>query len=415
MAFENLFKPIKLGPMEVKNRINLSPMNMHYSDGKGFVTEQDIAFYKSIAMGGTGLVTTGAIAATESVAEYQKKMFIMHFFDPIHIAGFQEFVEEVHEHGGKVALQFSPGFGGIARYQEVPPPAPSAIVGPGPMPEFIPKAYKKLADRISFPKVWFSHLIPRPMTVSEILKLQEDYARSCKLALNTGADSIEIHGHGGYLVHQFLSPLSNLRTDQYGGSVENRARFLTELVAKIKDAVQDRCAVAVRISADEHTPGGFTIKDVIATLKLCKKAGLDYADLSDGCYETFKYLFPEEESDHLLNEAAQIRKETGLPVITPSVHDPVHAENAVKEGKTDMIGLGRQLLADPQWPNKVQANKPQDIRKCKRDYSCLMWIFLEGRTRCTVNENLGREKYMPEYLPKRKSAKFSRSLLSKDE
>ena len=212
---------------------------------------------------------------------------------------------------------------------------------------------------------------------------------------------------------QFLSPRSNKRIDLYGGALENRMRFLIETLRKIRYVVEDRLAVTVRLSAQEHLPGGLTIEETKVIAKECQKAGADAIHLSDGSWEALKYFLPEKETEHLLDEAQEIKKELTIPVITPSIHDPEHAERAIREGKTEMISLGRQLLADPEWANKVRENRMGEIVRCKRDLVCLAWLSANCAARCTVNPNLGRERFMPEYWPQKKSAVLPTSLMKK--
>lgn len=410
--FENLLKPIKIGPHEIKNRIAMAPCNLHFSDGEGLITEQWIMYYSSRAKGGIGLTIVGAVMANKEDAE-AASLVIPRLDDVWHIPPFQEIVEIVHEHDSKCFIQLVPGLGRQSRLPKRPIMVPS-IVPMEKIPDMQVKALQQVQDRFFPFKIGAGYGNYKEMTIDDIQKVQDNFAKSCRYAIYAGFDGIELHFPHGYLGHSFLSPRTNLRKDQYGGSFENRFRFLKELIGKVRAEIGKRCALGVRISANEHMAGGLTPEDFKAIAKECEKEGLDYIHLSDGCFEAFKYFFPEHENDHILDEAKIIKQGLNIPIITPSVHDPVHAEEAIKAGKTDMISLGRQLFADPEWANKVKEGRPQDIVRCKRDYVCLLWLYTEGRIRCSVNPNLGRERYMQEYWPKKKSSAFPHSLMAKE-
>jgi len=412
MKFENLLKPIKIGPVEIKNRISMAPCNVHFSDGLGYPTDQDMMYYAARAKGGLGLTIVGAVMANRQDAE-AASLVIPRLDDVSHVGPFQEIVEVVHEFGSKCFVQLVPGLGRQSRLPRAPVMVPS-LVPMEKIPELQIKQLRQVSDRFLPLLLGAGYGNQKEMSIADIERVIENYGKSVRLATYAGFDGVEIHSPHGYLTHQFLSPRTNKRTDRYGGSIENRMRFLMEIIDVCKAELEDRCALGVRISADEHMPGGMTVEDVKVITKECVKRGVDYIHLSDGCMEAQKYFFPEEESDHLLDEAKQIREGLGVPLITPSVHDPAHGDAAIAAGKTDMISLGRQLMCDPDWPIKVQEGREGDINRCRRDATCLMWLFTEGRVRCAYNPNLGRERFMPEYWPQKKQgAKLPDSLMRK--
>lgn len=412
MEFENLLKPIQIGPHEIKNRISMAPCNVHFSDGLGYPTDQDMCYYAARAKGGLGLTIVGAVMANREDAE-AASLVIPRLDDVSHVGPFQEIVEVVHEFGSKCFVQLVPGLGRQSRLPRKPVMVPSLV----PMekhPELQIKQLRQVSNRFLPLTLGAGYGNQKEMTITDITRLVENYGKSVLLALYAGFDGVEIHAPHGYLAHQFLSQRTNKRTDRYGGSLKNRMRFVLELIEVSKAEIGGRAALGMRISANEHMPEGMTVDDVKIITKECVKAGLDYIHLSDGCMEAQKYFFPEEESDHLLDEANQIRKGLGVPLITPSVHDPAHGDAAIAAGKTDMISLGRQLMADPDWPNKVKEGRVDEINRCRRDATCLMWLFTEGRVRCAYNPNLGRERFMPEYWPQKKQgAKLPDSLMKK--
>ena len=186
-----------------------------------------------------------------------------------------------------------------------------------------------------------------------------------------GFDGLEIHAPHGYLEHQFLSPRSNKRTDDYGGSLENRMRFLLECYDSARAAVGDAIPIGVRLSGDEHMPDGIHHDEMKVVVKTLGERGIDYVHMSDGSYEALKHFFPEK--DGTMIEPAESFKSVlpkGVPVICASIHDPAKSAAAIREGRIDMVSLGRQMLADPDYANKVQAGEKVD--KCSRCCECLL-------------------------------------------
>lgn len=405
MAFEKVLEPIKIKDVKIKNRVVMAPMNMTYSTQGGYVTPQDIAHLARRAEGGFGLVVTGAVIATKLASPHvwQRNLYL---YDESFIPGLNMLVDACHAFGAKVFIQLSIGFGRQGHALDgTQPYAPSAI----PVyinPDMVPKGIVDFVSR--HPIILESeYRIPREMTIEEILSEEKEYAKACRRAVVAGFDGIEIHAPHGYLEHQFLSPRSNKRTDLYGGSLENRMRFLVEVTISVLEAVKGVVPVGVRMSAAEHMPEGFTLDEVKEVAKTLAKLGIAYLHLSDGSYEALKYFFPnsmEDVEQHLLKEAKSIREAIDIPVITPSVHDPSVAERAITEGETDMISLGRQALADPDWPNKVKEGKVDKIKRCRRDCICVGRCLLGLYPRCTVNPELGYEQYDSALFPQKRVA-----------
>jgi len=403
MAFEKVLEPINIKNVKIRNRTVVAPMNMTYSTQDGYVTPQDVAHLARRAKGGFGLVVTGAVIATKLAAPFVWHRNLL-LYDESFIPGLSMVADACHAFGAKVFIQLSIGFGRQGHALDgTPSYAPSAI--PLEMaPEMIPEQlinYMARRPGLGAP----TYGIPREMTIEEILSEEKEYAEACRRCVIAGFDGIEIHAPHGYLEHQFLSPRSNRRTDLYGGPLENRMRFLVEVTARAMEAVRDAVPVGVRMSAAEHMPDGFTHDEVKEVVKRLADLGIAYLHLSDGSYEALKYFFPdsvEEVEEHLLKEAKSIKEVINIPVITPSVHDPSVADRAIKEGETDMISLGRQALADPDWPNKVKEGKANSIKRCKRDMICLIRPTAGLYPRCTVNPEVGFEQYLPELFPRRR-------------
>ena len=416
VSFSELFRPIKIGDCEIKNRIAVAPMNMAYSTQDGYVTNQDIAHLARRAKGGFGLIVTGAVIATKLSAPFVWQRNLLLHSDSF-IPGMNTLVDACHNFGAKVFCQLSIGFGrGGHSIDGSQPYAPSAI------PEFrtLETTPKTMFD--GFKRIMAAHPgamvetpgvpgelqtgdVPREMTIEEIRSEQIEFATACTRCVICGFDGIEIHAPHGYLEHQFLSPRSNKRTDMYGGSLENRMRFVLEVTEKALEAVRGAVPVGIRLSADEHLPGGITLDEVKEVVKKLSILGISFLHFSDGAHENEKGLFPESMEwveKHGLREAKELRTCTKAPVITPSVHDPDRAERAVREKTTDMISLGRQALSDPDWPNKVKDGAVEAIVRCRRDLQCLGRSFGTGLSaRCIVNGELGFEQFDPDLFPRK--------------
>jgi len=410
-----LFQPIKIGKCEIANRIVMAPMNVLMSSGNtGLVNDQILAYYAARARGGTGLLISECVLGTRLASRFPYTTNL-HLFNTTHLAGLEELAETVHAFGSKIFIQLSIGFGRQGHNPDhESPPAPSAIPYVTD-PEMLPKVVvKNAAKEIS----WFFHPetpfasrsdMPREMTREEIHSEIAEYGRSCRLAVVAGFDGLEIHAPHGYLEHQFLSPRSNKRTDEYGGSLENRMRFLLECYGSARAAIGDAMPIGVRLSGDEHMPEGIHHEELKIVVKTLGERGVDYVHLSDGSYEALKYFFPEKDGTML--EPAESFKSVlpkGVPVIAASIHNPAKSAAAIRDGRIDLVSLGRQMLADPDYANKVKAGEKYD--KCARCNECLLRTARGLTVRCSTNPNLGRERFMPEYHRPARARKKQRVL-----
>jgi len=394
--FKNLLSPIEIKGVEIPNRIALAPMNTLMSlDNRGYVNEQILAYYAARAKGGCGLIITECVLGTRMAARFPYTTNL-HCFNTSHMPGLFEVAETIHAFGSVAFVQMSIGFGrqGHSHIGEHPP-APSRI----PMlirPELMPRGFGKSLE--VHPQLIERAVgeMPYEMTIEEIRSEQDEFANSCRFAVGAQFDGIELHAPHGYLEHQFLSPLSNKRTDLYGGSLENRMRFILETYLKVRESVGPDYILGIRMSADEHLPGGIPHEEMLEVAKAVTAMGADYFHLSDGSYEALKYFFPDDDGA-MLEESANFKKTLDVPVICPSVHDPNLAEEAIAKGQCDIVSLGRQMFTDPEWGNKVAEGKVDDIVRCLRCNECLMRTAAGMPVRCVRNPNTGREKYMPEY------------------
>ena len=410
--YKALFEPIQIGNVEIKNRIALAPACMNFSTPEGYVSDQNIAYYAARAKGGAGLIIQEAAMASamwqgcppdldvaddavwEEYTLNYKFGQMLKIYHEVFVSGMAEIVDAVHDFGSKIFLQILGCWGRQAMHTPE-----EMMIAPSPIPfevpeENIPKGVDIEMER--YLGCVGTGPTPREARKSEMDRIIKDTARSALLARQAGYDGVEVHCAHGYFPAEFLSPRSNQRKDEYGGSIENRMRFPIELATAVRKAVGDTIAVGVRMSEDEHMPGGMTHKDALIVAQEMEKAGMDYFLLSSGSYEGLKFALPEKNGT-MLDPARDFKEKLNIPVITPSVHDPAMAEQAIMDGKTDMVAMARQLLADPDWPNKVRDGRSKEIVKCTRCNTCWNHLWRPQALRCSQNPNLGRERFMPEY------------------
>ena len=393
MGLETIFKPIKIGTVEIKNRIATAPMNVIFRTNS-LPSEEELGYYAARAKGGMGLVIPACIFGTEFGFKDFGCDWFLALYKQEHVYGFARLVELIHDFGAKAFAQMCVVLGKEHHSQPWRPVGPSAIGNP---PDR--KLLKVLTQFQSVFPLFGGEVIPREMTIEEIRLCQEQYTKSVGYAILAGFDGVEIHSPHGYCMHQFLSPVHNKRTDQYGGSLENRMRFLAELSEKVKKTYPGY-PVGVRISAAEHIEGGFTAEDTKIVAARLEEIGLDYIHLSDGSGGDEAMFCSERDNLHILEEAKIIK--SGLkkiPVITPQVQTPSVVAEAIEKGQTDMISMGRPSMVDPEWVNKVEAGKIDEINHCRRCNTCQIPLFMQHGIRCKYNPDLGRERYMPEYWP----------------
>jgi 2,4-dienoyl-CoA reductase-like NADH-dependent reductase (Old Yellow Enzyme family) len=414
-AFPELFQPIKIGNCEIANRIVMAPMNVLMSSGNtGLVNDQILAYYAARARGGTGLLISECVLGTQLASRFPYTTNL-HLFNGSHLGGLEELTETVHAFGSKIFIQLSIGFGRQGHsHDHEPPPAPSAIPyrhDPQMTPKVVSREIAKETSWFLNPETPFVSRpdMPREMTREEIKSEIAEYGRSCRLAVVAGFDGLEIHAPHGYLEHQFLSPRSNKRTDEYGGSLENRMRFVLECYESARTAIGNAIPIGIRLSGDEHMPDGIHHDELKIVVKTLGERGIDYVHMSNGSYEALKHFFPEK--DGTMIEPAESFKSVlprHVPVICASIHDPTKSSTAIQEGRFDLVSLGRQMLADPDYANKVRAGEKYD--KCSRCCECLLRTARGLTVRCQQNPNLGRERFMPEYQRPARARKKQRVL-----
>jgi 2,4-dienoyl-CoA reductase-like NADH-dependent reductase (Old Yellow Enzyme family)/thioredoxin reductase len=391
-----LFEPGNIGKLEIKNRIIAAPLGMGFNFGtkpEGFVTDRLIAYNEARAKGGTGMIqlTTSAVGRP-----YASSLLfgpgVLGLRTNDHIPGAQRMTKAIHAHGTKIA--FSLGFIGaiMARMIARKPPPPE-------YPEF----YRVITATGS--RDQFTGQLTHTVEVDEIERIVEAFGEAAVRGREANFDAVWIHGGHGYLIHQFLSPRTNHRTDQYGGSQENRARFPAELIKRVRKAVGPDFPIYIRMNGDDHLEGGITVEDAQEYAKMFVAAGADALDISCGPFETHQWQFPNMYMPYgtLLPLAAAIKKVVDVPVIAVGKLDVFTAEKALQEGAADFAMFGRALMADPDMPNKAREGRFDEIRNCIFCGFCQAAREAGSAASCSVNMGMGKElDYRLEPAPKKK-------------
>jgi dimethylglycine catabolism A len=368
-----LFTPARIGPVEIKNRIVMPPMTTRTSDAEGNVTDDSVAYYMARVRGGTGLITV-EMASPERCGRHRRHE--IGIYDDRFLPGLTRLVGEIHRGGAKASIQLGHG-GGHTRIDICgeTPIAPSAI--PHPVYE-----------------TTFETIVPQEMTKARIAETIAAHVAAGLRARKAGFDCVEIHAAHGYLLSQFHAPFENRRTDEYGGSLENRARFGLEILRAVKAVLPD-VGVIYRLSVEDFFPGGLTFEEGKQIAIWAAQRGADALHISAGHYRSLPsaqvVLPPMSYPDGtFLDFAAEVKKQVSVPVIAVGrLGDPKLAESAVADGRTDFIALGRTLVADPQWAAKVERGEP--IRRCLACNTCINEMRGGARIGCVVNGAAGRE------------------------
>jgi 2,4-dienoyl-CoA reductase-like NADH-dependent reductase (Old Yellow Enzyme family) len=378
-----LLTPARIGPAEIKNRIVMPPMTTRTSDAEGFVTDDSVAYYMARVRGGVGLITV-EMASPEKCGRHRRHE--IGIYDDRFLPGLQRLVGEIHRGGAKASIQLGHG-GGHTRADICgeTPIAPSAI--PHPVYE-----------------TTFATIVPQEMTKARIAETIAAHVAAAVRAKQAGFDCVEIHAAHGYLISQFHAPFENRRTDEYGGSLENRARFGLETLRAVKAAVPE-LGVIYRLSVEDFFPGGLIFDEGRQIAHWAASGGADALHISAGHYRSLPsaqiVLPPMSYPDGtFLDFAADVKSKVAVPVIAVGrLGDPALAQDAVASGKADFIALGRTLVADPQWVEKVARGEP--VRRCLACNTCINEMRGGARIGCVVNGAAGRETLFAEPRPPR--------------
>ena len=392
MKYQTLFTPIQIGKLTLKNRFAMAPMGpLGLGDSEGGWNQRGIDYYTRRAQGGTGLIITGVTFSDCEVETQSMPNCPNSTYNPVHfVRTSREMTERVHAYGAKIFLQMSGGFGRVTiptNLGEFPPVAPSPI-----------------------PHRWLDKIC-RELTKDEIHKIIESFGKGAFNAKRAGFDGVEIHAvHEGYLIDQFAIAFFNHRTDEYGGSLENRLRFAKEIREEIAKTCGWDFTVAVRFSPksmlkdwrkgalpnEEFEEKGRDLEEGLQTAKLLEAYGYDALDVDVGCYDAWWWNHPPMymEKGPYRKYAKLVKEIVKVPVFMAGRMDtPEMAESCVKDGTCDVISLGRPLLADPDYVKKLRTNHVCEIRPCiSCQEGCMGRIQTYSMINCAVNPQAARER-----------------------
>jgi 2,4-dienoyl-CoA reductase-like NADH-dependent reductase (Old Yellow Enzyme family)/thioredoxin reductase len=370
-TFKKLFEPLQIGNMQLKNRIALPPMGTAYAEEGGYVGQRTIDYYEARASGGAGLIIVeGTAPGVRCRGPHQLALG-----DDRYIPGWQELTKAIHKHGAKVAVQLHHAGMELrdGKYIQV---SPSPVI---------------VLSRM----VGISGTPPHELTIDEIKEIVQWFADATKRAIEAGVDGAEIHGAHQYIVASFLSSATNKRQDTYGGSVENKARLLIEIIQAMRKAAGPDYPIWPRLNAEEYGfENGITLEETKQVVPMAVKAGANAIHVSAYAAGSYVTKAPLPDTTGLLVPLAEaVKNVTSVPVITVGRLDHEFGERVLEEGKADIIAIGRRLLADPELPNKAAEGRLNDIRPCIGCMECIERLGSQGQgVICTINAAAGKER-----------------------
>ena len=364
--YKNIFTPLTIKNMTMRNRIMMTPMGTNYGEQNGEMSFLHINYYEQRAKGGTGLlIVENANVDFPQGSNGTTQLRIDH---DNYLPRLYKFCEDMHRYGTKVSIQIN--HAGAS--------AMSSRIG-GLQPVSASNIPSKTGGAT-----------PRPLTKDEILAIVKKYGEAAKRAQTAGFDAVEIQAGHGYLLNQFLSPTTNDRTDEFGGSKENRARFTTLVLKAVRETVGENIPIFLGISADELAEGGNTLDDTLEIVEYFKDY-VDVFDVSAGLTCSIQYQY---DADYLPDGwksymSKSIKEKTGKPCQTSgNIREPEVANRILEDEEADLIAIGRGLIADPEWVNKVQFGNTDDINRCISCNNGCTATLGDEPIRCSINPAL---------------------------
>ena len=375
MEFKKLFEPLKIKNITLKNRVVMSAACTEYGSEDGYVTDRLINYYAERAKGGAALLFVEVANPIYPGGKVLVHQLSIH--NDTYIPGYKKLTDAVHGYGARIILQLShAGRQTTSKVSGQQPWAPSALL----------------------PKVSMYYEKPREMTVDEIKSIPPKFAEATERAKKAGFDGVELHIGHGYLFTSFVSPYTNKRTDEYGGSLENRMRLVTETLTAIKPFASDDFLITVRMNGDDYVEGGTDVEEGKLIAKMLVEYGTDLISVSAGMRESTTPLqdhSPAVERGAWVYLAEGIKEVVGnIPVIAAKrINRPEIAENILRQTKVDMVAMLRALMADPHLANKAKEGRLEEITTCIACcQGCYGRLWVHQPIECTVNPLMGREK-----------------------
>lgn len=366
----DLFSEIQIGKLTLKNRVAFAPIENGYANAGGMITERLIRFFEKCAQNECGLVFTGSVAVDFDGKGVPSQLEI---FDETRLPGLRELVERLHKKGCKAATQLYHAGRQIGHDNLFTPIAPSPVNC---------KLFENLAP-------------PKEMDKADLERIREKFRISTKRALDMGFDLIEIHFAHGYLLHSFLSPYSNQRTDEYGGSPENRMRYPLEILKTVIEEVNGKVPVGVRLSVEEYLEGGLGFEEAIDICKAVQAAGADVLSVSAGSYDSMEYMIQPMHvpAGFLRGYARKLKEILSIPVMVAGrLNTAELIRDVIEKDDADIVAVGRGFIADPEIIRKIKENRDEEIRCCTGcNQGCLGRIFICKDVKCIFNPQTGFE------------------------
>lgn len=369
--YPHLYSYGKIGKMTLKNRIVMSPMGTFSENHDGSVSSNQLEYFRARARGGVGLVITEVQYVTNKTDPWIN--YITTADTDEQMKGWCTLIEAMHAEGAKVCLQLGCGLGRNA----------------------FPFSDDQMVSASEVPSFYFPDRLCRAFTIDEIHDMVGCFTRAAARAKLAEADAVEIHAHAGYILDQFITPLWNKRTDEYGGSFENRMRICKEIYEGIRSQVGPDMPILMRVAAHHDFEGGRTLEETIEVVNYMKNLGVDAFDIDLGAYEDKQWVVPSiYQGDSSMADAAYaIKKACDVIVLNSGTHTPASAEKALAEGKIDFAMFGRTLIADPDFPNKILEGKEEDVRPCLFcNQICVGRLYQNRAISCAINPQAVHEK-----------------------
>lgn len=369
MKFNAMFQPITIGPVTVRNRFVVPPMGNNFANTDGTMSGQSAAYYRERAKGGFGLITIEATVVHKGAKGGPRKPCL---YDDSTIESFRRVIDACHKEGAKVSIQLqNAGPEGNAKNAGAPITAATSI------PSEVGRD------------------IPRELSTEEVYELIRGYGQAAKRAMLAGADAVEVHMAHGYLVSTFLSPRTNKRVDEFGGSFENRMRFSRLIIEEIKRETEGKLAVLARINSSDEVQGGLDVHDSAAIAAYLEDCGVDALHVSRAVHVKDEYMWAPTavHGGFSASMAEEIKRAVSIPIITVGRYtEPQFAEVMVREGRCDLVAFGRQSLADPYMPKKAMEEKLDEMIPCIACLQgCVANMYAGKPICCLTNPFLGHE------------------------
>jgi 2,4-dienoyl-CoA reductase-like NADH-dependent reductase (Old Yellow Enzyme family)/thioredoxin reductase len=391
----SLMSPGRIGPLELRNRIVMTPMGSNLAEADGHLGERIIRYYEERARGGAGLLIVGVGAIAWPAGACNPNQVAIS--DDAFLPGLCEITRRVRAHGARIAIQLQ--HAGKVATRDMAAGRPMLVPS---LPE--PKAGDLMSAMTREEAGLFTAdfrqegagMFYHEATKEDLAEVVQQFAAAAERAQRAGFDAVELHAGHGYLLSSFISPASNQRTDEYGGGVENRSRLLAETLRACRDRVGADFPIWCRIDSTEYRiEGGIRFEDAQQTAEIAQAAGADAIHVSAYADPTSAVAFTDAPLVHkpcgFVDFAAAIKKRVEVPVIAVGRIEADEAERIVAEGRADFIAMGRKLLADPELPKKLAEGRAEDVRPCIYCYTCVGEIFFNRASRCAVNPASGKE------------------------